>query len=324
MRNDFPWTLWREFLERAHDRATNDVEHRLRTLDLPSHLVNEVRESLRESLESHFRSEIVESRRNEWGEWLRSEQRNSDRQLQLQESVARLERGLYKRLADIESRLDAVDKPCWYAPVDEVSRTASYITSLPAEIGTKTQADPNTFMQKLGEVARTGRVLTLVDPYALSEVNDSGDKGNCIKQIVELSKMGSIEKLHLYSRSDAVNADVWEMLEKQLTASKLSVHLGDIHDRYLLAGSDSSKGAGFDSPWHSYAHWKGVVFGSSLNGVRKRPTYVLKFEQGDVHEIRRYLDDHTKPMTLTTFKEVRAARDAQQDREVTGARGQRT
>jgi hypothetical protein len=57
------------------------------------------------------------------------------------------------------------------------------------------------------------------------------------------------------------------------------------------------------------------VFGASLNGVEKRPTYVLKFEKKDLDDILPYLEGHTQEKTLA---QVQAAWDKKQEERKAG------
>ena len=133
-------------------------------------------------------------------------------------------------------------------------------------------------------------------------------------QIGRLCSSKSINALHLYCRREDTLTAVWTKLKALFDANKkeLVIHLGDFHDRYLLAGSDMWQGAcEFKEKWHGLTGWKGVVFGASLNGVEKRPTYLLPFEFEDIRVIRRYLDEQSTVMTLEEITNAKAAQSAQ-------------
>lgn len=309
---DYPWTHWSEFMQRLSVRCIDDFDLHARHLDLPRSVILEVRERMQEVLRLELR-EGNDLWKRDWQEWSRSE-RSSIEQLAyaqrlLIDALPKIESRLTERLGAIEDRLDATGGPCRYGESGGLGGTASYLTALDDPTTGKVAADPKTFAQKLCATARLARTLVLADPYALSESNDAGDNGDCIAQIVQIVRAGSIEHLHVYARSAAATAKVWAKLQTELGSVKLTVHLGDLHDRYLLAGNDSNKGAyQFDDTWHGFSNWRGVVFGASLNGVAKRPTYVLPFEVSDVKQVRAYLDDHAPLATLESQRTAEKAR----------------
>jgi hypothetical protein len=293
---NIPRLLWQEYVRRACNRVMDDIDFHARRIDLPRDVALELRERMLETL----RSELCASEdllMRDWQEWSSIQrhaiERRASDERRLADALLGIESRLTGRMAAIEDRLDAAGRPCRYGDDEGQGVTANYVSVLADKRASKAAADPKSFAEKLCETARLARTLVLVDPYALSEVNDSGEKGDCVAQIVQIVSAGSIEHLHLYARSDAATAKVWAKLQKGIGSVKLTVHLGDLHDRYLLAGSDFLKGAHeFSNDWHGCSHWRGVVFGASLNGVTKRPTYVLPFEVRDVVQIRAYLDDH--------------------------------
>lgn len=318
--------LLQEFLRDLNDRFMNDVDDVARRFELPRDVALELRRNLQESL----RRKMLESDdwwMRDWQEWWRVQRRDYDRlahdQSRLTDALSGMESRLTERLTDIEDRLDTAGGPCRYNDAGGIAGTATYITVLADLKAGTVAADPKKFKEKLRATSLKARTLVLVDPYALSESNDAGDKGDCVAQIAEIVNTGSIEHLHLYARADAVTSQVWKKLQVKLDKVKMTVHLGDLHDRYLLAGSDNIKGAcRFDNVWHGYEYWCGVVFGASLNGVAKRPTYVLPFEVNDVKQISTYLDDHTSVSTLDsqiTAEKTREAGAAVQREKANGA-----
>jgi hypothetical protein len=240
--------------------------------------------------------------------WTESAERLlNSQQERLNKSLLKATTSIEKRLAEIQSDIEMSRTVCQYEESGS-KHDVIQLVSVNRSINGTISANPTSFMEKLSEEAATARILVLVDPYALSDKNDAGDSGNCVNAIKALSKAAaSMDKLHLYCREDAVSLKVWQQLEAAIGAKKLEVHLGDLHDRYLLAGSDQGKGKHLtDETWHGYDRWQGVVFGASLNGIAKRPTYVLKFEKTDLDDILAYIEGHTKVKTLA---QVTAARE---------------
>ncbi len=281
----------------------DDVERYLSEVDLPPAKLREVRKIIQRVLERSVGDEWLreKSRRD----WFYAKQRSLDemvhRQRDLSESVEDLKRMLAKQLTKIEGLLSDGSNGCRFEQSDAgMPWTGSLMTIEPSEPGQKAKASPQRFMTKLRNVAQDARVLILVEPYAFAVANDSGDKGDCLGKIQELITGCSIEKLHLYCRQDVSSLDVIKKLEKNKDlAGKISIHVGDLHDRYLLSGSDKK---GEYVLWHNCTHWKGSTFGASLNGISKRPTYVVPFESGDIVEVKRYLDDHTVSKSLAVLK----------------------
>lgn len=293
------------FIEnRLKDRIDKDIHHLSKEIELSPNDFYMLHNIMREALHVELRqiSEYILSDRPKWlGIELRDEFEDDLRRQN--EALSEVERRLNKRLAVIQNLLETKANPCRYGEGDSTNEYSQFITvrtdfSMP----NKLLPDTESFEEKLQSISRQARSLVLVDPYALSDHNDAGDKGDSVKQIDSILdlKNSSIEALHLYVRPDAVTLKVWEKLKKNLGKTKLTVHTGDLHDRYLLAGSDKNlkRADVFAESWHNYHIWTGVVFGASLNGVSKRPTYVLPFEPNDVRQIRAYLDNQTSIKTI--------------------------
>lgn len=296
---------WLEYLHRIERRVMDDVEDCWRRMDAPPSQLRPVQEVLKRSLERHMGDGVDWWLREVRSDWFVGQQRSLHEvvggQRRLGESVEDLERRLSERLKRIEDQLSVGSNGCRFERSNaEMPWTGSYISIAPSETGQKAKASPQGFMDKLRKVAKEARVLVLSEPYALADANDSGDKGDCLGQLQALIQGLSIDQLHLYCRQDALSIDVVKKLEhiKDL-GRKISIHVGDVHDRYLLSGSDKK---GDQVSWHGCSHWKGSTFGASLNGISKRPTYVVPFEQGDIVEVKRYLDDHTVPKSLEGLK----------------------
>jgi len=314
---------WFEYLHRVEHLVMDDIEDSLRRMDTPTSQLRPVQEVLRRSLNRHLGDGIDWWLREVRRDWLVGQERSLQEvvygQRRLSKSVEDLERRLTERLTRIEGQLSEGSNRCRLEGSNAgMPWTGSYMSIAPLETGQKAKASPKGFMDKLKNVAKDARVLVLAEPYALADANDSGDKGDCLGQIQALIQDLSIDQLHLYCRQDASSLDVVKKLEhiKDL-GKKISIHVGDVHDRYLLSGSDEK---GDHVSWHGCSRWKGSTFGASLNGISKRPTYVVPFEQGDIVEVKRYLDDHTAPKSLEGLKKdlqkklddrntARAARD---------------
>ena len=283
----------------------DDVEDSWRRMDAPTSQLRPVQEVLKRSLERHLGDGFDWWLRDVGRDWFVGQKRSLQEvaygQRRLSESVEDMERRLIERLTRIEGQLSEGSNGCRFEGSNAgLPWTGSYMSIAPSETGQKAKASPQGFMDKLRKVAKDARVLVLAEPYALADANDSGDKGDCLGQIQALIQGHSIDQLHLYCRQDASSLDVVKKLEhiKDL-AKKISIHVGDVHDRYLLSGSDAK---GDQVSWHGCSRWKGSTFGASLNGISKRPTYVVPFEQGDIVEVKRYLDDHTAPKSLEGLK----------------------
>lgn len=172
-------------------------------------------------------------------------------------------------------------------------------------------AAPEIFVDALKNSIKKTSAIVLVDPYALASKSDCGNATSAIpiiREIVLSAHDLDAVHLHLYCRLDAVDLSEWSRLKESLGNNKLSVYLGDFHDRYILAGQDEAfTASGFTNNWHGKKWWAGSVFGSSINGISKRPTYVLDFKKADIRPIISYIrgvvDVETKWETL---KEKRA------------------
>lgn len=296
---------WFEYLHNVERLVMDDVEDSWRRMDAPMSQLRPVQEVLKRSLERHLGGGadrwFQEFRRDWFVGQKRSLQEVAYGQRQLSESVKDLESRLTERLTRIEGQLSEGSNGCRFEGSSAgMPWTGKYVSIAPSETGQKAKANPQGFMDKLRKVAKDARVLVLAEPYALADANDSGDKGDCLGQIHALIQDLSIDQLHLYCRQDASSLGVVMKLEhnKDL-CKKISIHVGDVHDRYLLSGTDEK---GDQVLWHDCSRWKGSTFGASLNGISKRPTYVVPFEQGDIVEVKRYLDDHTAPKSLKDLK----------------------
>lgn len=203
---------------------------------------------------------------------------------------------LFSRLDRLE-RLCLENRQCAFAESGgaRYPQWLSQIASPGAGVGNGAAADLEAggFWGKLAKLALLGSEIVLVDPYACSSTSDDNKKVSPAKLIGKLLKGCSIARLHLYCRQDAYDEAAAEELGTSLNG-KLSIYFGDLHDRYLLAGNDKAIKHGsceaLDTDWHGLSYWAGAAFGASLNGVTKRPTYVLGLEKGDVSGVRKYLD----------------------------------
>ena len=178
-------------------------------------------------------------------------------------------------------------------------------------------ADPKSFIDGVKGILRKTTSLVLMDPYALAGEDDAGKGSSAIdliKDIVSIAHNPDLKpvQLHLYCRRDVIDYDEWEKLEKILKPHKLCVRVGDFHDRYILFGQDISvNGSDNSSDWHEKEYWAGLAFGSSLNGIGKRPTYILSLKRQDIRPLISYIDGVvTVPSDRQTLKRAQEERDA--------------
>ena len=69
------------------------------------------------------------------------------------------------------------------------------------------------------------------------------------------------------------------------------MYVGDFHDRYILFGQGRNVNGSdkLSRPWHGKEYWSGLAFGASLNGIAKRPTYVLGLKKVDIIPLIAYI-----------------------------------
>lgn len=178
-------------------------------------------------------------------------------------------------------------------------------------------ADPESFTAGLKGILRKTTSLVLMDPYALAGEDDVGTESSAIdliKEIVSIAHNPDLGPfhLHLYCRPDVIDYDEWEKLQKILKPHKLSVYVGDFHDRYILFSQDFPFNKNDpSSEWHEKKYWAGLAFGASLNGIRKRPTYVLSLKAQDIRPLISYIDGVViAPSDHQTLKQAQEQRDA--------------
>lgn len=156
--------------------------------------------------------------------------------------------------------------------------------------------NPTRFLDELANEASAGDTLVLVDPYALADHDDAGKVTNCLSAIEKISSKGSISRLFIICREQETNKDFLPALERLMPKKKIEVQYQDTHDRYLLvAGEDKFKHSQFVSgaPF-ARDQWRGVAFGASLNGIARRPTYILRFGSADLEPLLGFLTHSEK------------------------------
>lgn len=135
--------------------------------------------------------------------------------------------------------------------------------------------------------------MVLVDPYALSEKNDKGEIQQPAKDLIEIIKDLPFKKLFLYCRQDAVHQPAFNALMAARGNKEIALLYGDFHDRYLIVGRNQTT-ASFNfisSSSYKTDYWKAYVFGASLNGVSKRPTYIVGLEKEDTAAVMKYINE---------------------------------
>ena len=155
-------------------------------------------------------------------------------------------------------------------------------------------ADPVRFIYGVEQLAQKTTSVVIMDPYALAGKDEADEKTSTIDliyKIVSLCCDLDPVQLHLYCRSDIIDYKEWENLEKKLKPHKLSVYVGDFHDRYILFGQGRNVNGSdkLSRPWHGKEYWSGLAFGASLNGIAKRPTYVLGLKKVDIIPLIAYI-----------------------------------
>lgn len=273
--------------------------------DLPSELASQVRpehvQGMRERARLAIREEESDrNRRDAPQEWLYWMERFVAHQLdglearisQTQEkSRSHLEQVMREQLGEVHGAIRNSATPCRFQSEGAAEDYMQLMTALPQSSAGPLKADSLGFLEALRAVARTGNVLVLVDPYALAETDDSGRVRSQAKEVHDLVDGLSLDKFVVYCRNDAMHKPCLDALVQKL-GKKLEVRCGDLHDRYLLVGREGKSKSPFvelDDQWYGSTTWTGVAFGASLNGVSKRPTYVLKFEARDIPVVAKYL-----------------------------------
>jgi hypothetical protein len=174
----------------------------------------------------------------------------------------------------------------------------------------KVSGDPHVFKEHLKKTVKKSQALVIVDPYALAAKDDAGSSVSArstIREIVFAARDIDPVHLHLYCRMDAVEVEEWEGLKQDLKDNRLSVYLGDFHDRYIFSGRMTHSNAACDiDNWHGSQFWVGSTFGASLNGIGKRPTYILDFKAADTKQLISYISA-VAPRS-TSLETVKAAK----------------
>lgn len=267
---------------------------------------------------AHNRSRIISSidemiNRHLAGEnrspYARSERAIAEQNELILRKISRIDRQLSEvsdaQLPAIHTIVSNNRVTCSYAE-DKSNRYPGFISVGPLNSDLADLPAPESFINHIKEkYFKYAETVVIVDPYALALKTDVDENSSSIETIKELCSAGSFGKLLLYCRRDATDEKQWDKLAKLITGNKLSVHLGDIHDRYFFIGRDDSKNT---EPiprkeWNKRQFWAGAAFGGSLNGISKRPTYVLKFPIGDINSLTFYLDKACKVETLDNFKD---------------------
>lgn len=250
---------------------------------------------IRESVNHRYFHEVLRERAN-WID-LHFQHRLEMTEIRLIEAQAsnssRLEQVICEQLAEVRETIQGSSVPCRFQMEADSGNNTHLVTALPQSSPGPLKPDPRRFQKELKNVARTGSVLVLVDPYALAETDESGSPRSSAKEVHELIDGLSLDKFVVYCRNDAIHKPCLDALASELK-QKLEVRCGDFHDRYLLVGYEGQSKSPFvelKDSWHGLTAWRGVVFGASLNGISKRPTYVLKFEDNDIPVISQYLKD---------------------------------
>lgn len=229
-------------------------------------------------------------------------------------SDAMLERidSMNKRLVDIEGlQKTHIEKPisgnnvrCVFADSDD-QRFPNFITNSPLAPDQPVLPLQQTFEERIKQKHfKDAETIVIVDPYALAIENDSGGVSSSINTIHRLCSASPADTLFLYCRRDVTEVAQWERLLKMLSGFKITVLMGDLHDRYFFTGNNTKKSVEIlaRGDWKGKSGWAGAAFGGSLNGVSKRPTYILKFGKEDINSLIDYLDGECKSETLAAFK----------------------
>lgn len=293
------------FEQRLSDAAIHHILDCV-ILDLPSELASLVRPEHVQAMRKRARMAIREAENDRnWHdagqEWLkrmdyilahrlnRLEERLSETQAT---SSSQLEQVMREQLAEVHEAIRESAVPCRFQSEGAAGDYIQLMTALPRSSVGPLKADALGFLEALRNVARTGNVLVLVDPYALAETDDSGRVRSHAKEVHDLVDELPLDKFVVYCRNDAIHKPCLDALVQKL-GKKLEVRCGDLHDRYLLVGrqGQAKHFVELDAPWNGSTTWMGVAFGASLNGVSKRPTYVLKFETQDIPVVVKYLKE---------------------------------
>lgn len=215
-------------------------------------------------------------------------------------------RGIENSIYDIRRTLDRLENKAYdNYPRCEFSKAKygffpEFISAMAGlETGT-ISPNPDSFLKKLSNIIRSGTAAVIVDPYILAEKDDSNTLVDVLDEVLNITQ--SSESVYLFCRKEHIDQSTMIKMKENLGVKLKGIFTGDIHDRYIFVGYDEKMDNSFHRPWipgnksekskknKELKYWRGAAFGASLNGVTKRPTYILNFSGEDLGSLFAYLD----------------------------------
>lgn len=306
-----------EILDRLAERAVRRTEQQM-DVQLEGKLWETLRDNLTEAIRQDLPPllDIVERYFREADDRLDYlERRQAAALVATKEMVSELLSGHFRDVLEVVQR---TEKGCMLARPEAAEQYPQWMSIQPNPLGaslrgsadapdapsSETQVTvlpaPERFIKRLRGIAEKGETVVLVDPYAFANVDDASDKA-AGKELFALFEKLKFRHLVVCCKpgKDSYSESQVGVFRKGLTAwQTLEVMHGDFHDRFLLAGRGNSMESFFDvkDKWRKQRYWRGVVFGTSLNGIAKRPTYVLPLPVDDVFDVIKYLDSASRPV----------------------------
>jgi len=189
-------------------------------------------------------------------------------------------------LTSIENKIDQLlfleRQPCRLSETD-ATRFPQLITALNDSKASSTGSSK--FIGSLSKWFEGKNRAAIIDPYIFSSGNE--DQKKYCQGLVELIGK-SPERIDFYFRHTAksynknIADDVVNELNKDKKRDFNFFACANIHDRVWMAHYSTE-----DTP--PKAGWEGRVVGSSVNGIKIRPTYIIEMPKKDVEEYSTYL-----------------------------------
>lgn len=292
------------------ERLAEDLFHFMRERNLMlgfNHSERHVVEELYRFLSDFFSSDRILE------QWLNIQNREgrSEAQRRAEYRMRDLESMLHEianvQLPMINQTIAGLDRSCAYGERAELNFPNLVTIDQGSLNVSPSTPDPSKFVDRLIEICGAAEAIVIVDPYLLAKEDDNGKAISAVDSLLKIVNGTSAGDVFVYCRRDVTVLSEWRKLVAGLKKTKtLTVYFGDLHDRYIFAGSSSfmKKGSTYTcpgDPWNAKMYWQGAAFGGSINGIAKRPTYILKFEKTDVGDLIKYLASVSSKESLEAF-----------------------
>lgn len=199
-------------------------------------------------------------------------------------------------LAEMEERLERNSAVCQFSK-NKPFNFPEFISVRVDSSNGVISPDPERFLKKINNIVRSGSVTVIVDPYILSAADEGNSAVDVLQEVTEITK--NSKWVYLFCRGDRIDVSTIANMRNKLGIKLKGIFTGDIHDRYVFVGHDENMANSYHRPWipgetnksnPELKYWRGAAFGASINGVTKRPTYILNFFGEDLDSLFAYLD----------------------------------